>query len=88
MSLIIDISLHIDLLLLNIVLSQNPGLIRKQPLILSGRRQCVLNYRLSKLMALGLSLHFRPARRRLVVDGCIKLNTVQMGLLSVTKHDW
>ncbi|RVW37167.1 Retrovirus-related Pol polyprotein from transposon RE1 [Vitis vinifera] len=69
MSLITDISLHIDLLLLNIVLSQNPGLIRKQPLILSGRRQCVLNCRLSKLMALGLSLHFRPQDTDWLVDG-------------------
>ncbi|RVW58117.1 Retrovirus-related Pol polyprotein from transposon RE1 [Vitis vinifera] len=58
--------------------TKEPSLIRKQPLILSGRRQCVLNCKLSKLMALGLSLHFRPARHRLAVDGCIKLNTVQM----------
>ncbi|KAL6311396.1 hypothetical protein AAG906_025851 [Vitis piasezkii] len=42
------------------------------PLILSGRRQCVLNCRLSKLMALGLSLHFWPARHRLAVDGSLQ----------------
>ena len=44
--------------------------------------------RLSKLMALGLSLHFWSARHRLVDDGCIKLNTVQMGPSSIAKNDW
>ena len=88
MFLITNISMPIDLLLLNSVFSQNPGLIRKSLLILTGKRQCVLNCRLSKLMALGLSLHFQLVRHRLATDECIKLDTVHMGLSSVTKHDW
>jgi hypothetical protein len=67
-------------------MSQNPNLIPKLLLILNGGKPCVLNCRLFRKMILGLSHHSRLARHQLVVNGCIKLNTVSMVLSSDTKH--
>jgi hypothetical protein len=67
-------------------MSQNPNLILKLLLTLNGGKPCVLNCRLFRKMVLGLSHHSRLARYQLVVNECIKLNTVPMVLSSDTKH--
>lgn len=85
---ITDISLHIFFLLLKLVMSWNPTLIWKSLLILSGRKPYVLNCKLSNTMTLGLLLQSQKARHWLVVDGYIKLSTIQMVLSRGTEPNW
>jgi hypothetical protein len=75
-------------LLLKLVMSWNPTLIWKSLLILSGRKPYVLNCKLSNTMTLGLLLQSQKARHWLVVDGYIKLSTIQMVLSRGTEPNW